>query len=102
MVELSAVARAQGQLGEALALAKAALNCPEPVATAMYDRSAYGWRAVDELCIAAFELRDNASMSTALALYTALLADGMIPASELSRTCANVRMLDVALPSDKS
>lgn len=93
IVALAEIARANGQFSVACVLAKAALTCPEPNGTSVYDRSAYGWRAADELCLSAFETRDHDAMSQAAAVYDDLLRLGTVPDSELSRIRSNLELI---------
>jgi len=92
IVALAEIARMQGQFIVARVLAEAALTCPEPNATSMYDKSAFGWRAVDELCLSAFATCDYYAMRRAAAAYDDLLSRGTVPDSELSRILSNLEL----------
>ena len=93
LVRLAEVARLQGQHAQALTLAVAALECPEPNATSMYDRSAYGWRATDEICLAGLSLGDGVAMQHAVNSYTDILCRNTLPQTERGRVLTNLQAL---------
>ena len=102
LVELAAVARHQAQHAEAMALAKAAINCPEPTATSMYDKAAYGWKAVDELCLASFALSDADGMKIASNQYKTILSEGQVPDNQRRRVTKNLHLLLSVRPDEHS
>lgn len=93
LVCLAEVARLQGQDANALTLSSAALDRAEPSATSMYDRSAYGWRAADEMCLAAMSLGNSPAMWRAAQKYRAILRASALPESERSRVEGNLLAL---------
>ena len=93
LVSLAEVARLQGQYAQALTLAGAALACREPTSTSMYDRSAYGWRATDEICLSGLLLGDSAAMQTAVDGYTDILCRNALPLRERNRVLTNLQLL---------
>ena len=92
-VELASLARQARIYGHAVTLARAALNCNEPTNTSMYDNSAYGWRAVDELALSAVAVNDADSIGAALDRYKLLIKLKAVPNTELLRIEKNIRVL---------
>ena len=96
------MARHQAQHSEAMALAKAAINCREPTATSMYDKAAYGWKAVDELCLASFALSDADGMKIASNQYKTILSEGQVPDNQRRRVTKNLQLLLSVRPDEHS
>jgi tetratricopeptide (TPR) repeat protein len=93
LVALAAIARKQGQIAEAMSLAKAAISLPWPRTTTMIDASAYGWRAVDEVALAAYDLEDSDNLKLAIGYYKRLLRRREIPEEEVPRVKENLSLL---------
>ena len=78
-------------------MAYEALSKTEPNDTSMYDKSAYGWRAVDTLCLAAFALGNRSALRDALLRYGELLRHGRVPQREVERIKHNIACINSAL-----
>jgi len=97
LIDLSSIALFLKQLPEAQSLAYEALSKTEPNDTSMYDKSAYGWRAVDTLCLAAFALGNRSALRDALLRYGELLRHGRVPQREVERIKHNIACINSAL-----
>jgi hypothetical protein len=94
LVALAGIARQSGMFKEAVTLATAALQCAMPRRTAMFDGSAYGWRAADELALAARAANDHEGLRHARDAFAEILADPeSLPKDERSRLLANFEQL---------
>lgn len=88
-VELARWHRARGDYADALLWARAAVQTPCPDDRLFIDRSAYGWRALDELSLAAFYCGCYAEGAAALARIAA--ADPPPPPEQHPRLADNQR-----------
>lgn len=92
-LELAVIARHHGQFDVAIELSRQAMASVLPVWTSMYDASAYGWRAVDELCFASCEAQHMGQMIEAAAAYDRILRLCSAPAEELQRIAENLALI---------
>jgi tetratricopeptide (TPR) repeat protein len=99
LLGLARFASAQGQYNEALTLSNAALALPEPSNTAMFDSSAYGWRAVDLYASAALELELREDLEYALAAYRRLRSANRIPSHKSEHIEWNISVIQKTLAS---
>ncbi|MFO1342826.1 MAG: tetratricopeptide repeat protein [Burkholderiales bacterium] len=97
LIGLSNIALRLKQFPEALTLAYEALSKPQPNETSMYDKSAYGWRAVDTLSMSAFALGNCEALRDAVLRYGDLLRQGRVPQREIARIEQNIVCIKSAL-----
>ncbi|MDB4958613.1 MAG: hypothetical protein JWO36_6182 [Myxococcales bacterium] len=90
LTELARYCRIGGEMSLAFVFAQAAAEIPQPRDTLFVLESAYRWRALDELAVAAFY---TGHLDIAAAASARLLTEGRLPAGEIERVTKNYQLV---------